>query len=94
MQTNVDKITASVPTRADGLEIDFEPVLEYCTPYACRAARMVDHSDFVFDAMPPGNIHGKVVDVEPATEQLFSRASVMFLVPTLGDTSTSLAPRG
>ena len=72
MQTNVDKITASVPTGADGREIDLDPVLEYCTPYACRTARMVDHSDFVFDTVPPGNVLGEVADAEPATEQLFS----------------------
>ena len=89
MQTNVDKITASLPTGADGREIYLQPVLEDCTPYACRAARMVDHSDFIFDAMPPSDTHGEVADVEPATEQLFSRASVMSLVPTPGDASTS-----
>ena len=93
MQTNVDKITASVPIGADGREIDLQPVLEYCTPYAYRAARMVDHSDFIFDTVPPRNAHGEVANVEPATEQLFSRASVMSLVPTPGDVSTSSAWR-
>ena len=94
MQTNVDKIMASIPIGANGREIDLEPVLEYCTLYACRATRMVDHSDFVFHTMPPGNAHGEVADVELAMEQLFSRASVMSLVPTPGDASTSSAPRG
>ena len=91
MQTSVDKITASVPTRDDGREIDLEPALEYCTPYACRAARMVDHSDFVFDTVPPGNVFGEVTDTEPATELLFSRASMMSPVSTPGDASTSTA---
>ena len=71
-----------------------QSVLEYCTPYACRATRMVDHSDFIFDTVPPGNAHGEVADVEPATEQLFSRASVISPVPTPGDASTSSAPLG
>ena len=62
-------------------------------PYACRATRIVDHSDFVFDTVPPNNVHGEVADVEPATEELFSQVSVMSLVPTPGDASTSSAPR-
>ena len=91
-QSNVDKITASVPTGADGREIDLALVLDYCASYTCRAARMVDHSDFVFDVVPPDNAHGEVADAEPATEQLFSRASVMSPVRTPGDASTSSVP--
>ena len=61
MQTNVDKIIASVPTGPNGREIDLVPVLDFCVPYACRATKMVDHSNFVFDVVPTGTGNGAAV---------------------------------
>ena len=90
-QTNVDKITASVPTGLVGREIDLAPVLDFCALYAYRGAKMVDHSDFFFDVVPPDSGLDEVADAEPATEQLFSRALIMSPVATQGEASTSSA---
>ena len=90
-QTNVDKITASIPTRPDGREVDMAPVFEFCTLYACRAAKMVDHTEFVFDAVPPNSELDEVAEEEPATEYLFSRASSMAPAAAENEASTSSA---
>ena len=90
-QTNVDKITASIPTDSSGREIDLQPVLQYCAPYVCRAAKMVDHDDFVFDVVPEGNDLGEVADREPASEYLFARASALPPPAATNEASTSSA---